>query len=41
MQAYARALVYVTNTVDIICKKFAWTVIDIDFLQFTFKNRSR
>ena len=39
LRAYARALVYVDNIVDIIFAKFAWTVIDIEFLQSTFKSR--
>ena len=32
LRAYARALVYVADTVDIIFANFAWTVIDIAFL---------
>ena len=39
MQAYVRALVYVADTVNIIFAKFAWTIIDIEFLQSTFKSR--
>ena len=39
LRAYARALVYVADTVDIIFAKFTWTVIDIEFLQSTFKSR--
>ena len=39
LRDYARALVYVADTVDIIFATFARTVIDIEFLQSTFKSR--
>ena len=39
LRVYARALVNVADTVDIIFAKFAWTIIDIGFFQSTFKSR--
>ena len=31
LRAYARALVYVANTVYIVSTKFAWSIINIEF----------
>ena len=41
LRAYARALIYVANTVNIVFTKFAWTFINIEFLQCIFKTRKR
>ena len=37
LRAYARALVYVADTMNIIFAKFAWTIINIEFLQCILK----
>ena len=41
LRAYARALVDVANTLNIVSTKFAWTFINIEFLQCIFKSRKR
>ena len=41
LRAYGKALVYVTNTVNIISAKFAWRFINIEFHQFIFSSRKR
>ena len=41
VRAYARALVYVADTMNIFFAKFAWTVINIEFLQCIFKSTKR
>ena len=38
LRAYARGLLYVANTTNVIFAKFAWTFINIEFLQFIFKG---
>ena len=41
VRAYARALVYVADTMYVTFAKFAWTIINIKFLQCTFKSTKR
>ena len=41
VRAYARALVYVPDTINVIFSKFACTIISIEFLQCTFKSTKR
>ena len=41
LRAYARAFIYVANTVNIVTTKFAWTFINIEFLQCIFRNSKR
>ena len=41
LRAYARALVNVANTLNIVSAKFAWTFINIELLQCIFKSRKR
>ena len=38
LRAYPRALVFVADTMNIIFGKFAWTMINIEFLQCIFKR---
>ena len=41
IKAYARTVDNVANTVNVVSTKFAWTFINIEFLQCIFKSRKR